>query len=352
MQAPSGQLREFLARTPLPWMFWSEEKQKLILVVDNHLLQTYRACAQHFVYSHVQGYHKRSKIHEAEKQRVWFLDFGIVLHRMFELYYRDFRNPGFDAVEWATSRAVTEWNALGMDVHSEEKEYKLIGGVYGLAGILMQYSAIFTPINEKLRILGQEISFGRAGEVPLYIGEDVEIYLAGRMDLIVDDGYFICPMDHKSEGVFSGDPSLKYETEEGPTGYIYALSKILPTIVPEGEILKRDCSKILMNLIQKTPTTTPQERFKRVSIRKTTAQLRDYQQRMVSTCENLLHDMERVARGLPVQRNTMVCSNWFHRDCVYRDVDRQNGPEAELATLSNGYIKLPIWNTEEVKPIT
>jgi hypothetical protein len=352
MPQPSCKLREFLARTQLPWVFYSEEKKKLIFVVDNHLMTTYRGCPSNFFLSHVEGIYRKSHIVEGEKARIWFLDFGIILHKMLELYYREFRNKDFDATVWATSRAIEHWQAMKMDVHSEDKEYKLIGGMKGFIGLLIQYCTIMTPLNEKLRILGSEISFGRAGEVPLYVGKDLEIYLAGRMDLIIDDGYFICPMDHKSEGSFRGDPGLKYETDEGPTGYVYALSKILPQFVPPDQILKRDCSKILMNLIQKKPADTPAERFKRIPIRKTTWQLEQYRGRMVSTVVHLLKDLERYVLNIPIERNTMMCSNWFHRDCVYRDVHRQGSAEAEQATLKNGYAKFPIWNTESVLPTT
>lgn len=333
-------------------MHWDKKKQKLIVVVDNHLMQTYRACPGNFFLANVEGYHKKSALREDDKERIWNLDFGIVLHKMIEIYYQNFRNQGFDPDFWAVERAVKEWQGMRMDVHAEDKEFKLIGGMHGFVGLCTQFATVFTPQNEKLRILGSEISFGRAKEVPIFIGKYLEIYLAGRMDLIIDDGYFICPMDHKSEGLFRGDPGLKYETDEGPTGYVYALSKILPSIVPAGEILKRDCSKILMNLIQKKPTDNPAERFKRVPVRKTAWQLEQYRVRMCSTVVHIIEDMERYVIGISPYRNTMMCSNWFHRDCVYRDVHRQQSREAELSTLSNGYIKLPIWNTEEVKPTT
>jgi len=346
----SSQLVDFLDRTLLPYMHYDHKKKKLIVVIDNHLAQTYRACPQHFFRGNVEGWQRKSAIRENEKARIWFLDFGIILHKMFELYYRDFCKPGFDVNQWAVERAVHEWNEMNMDVHAAEKEYHVIGGVHGFTGILMQYSHIYGAMNEKLRILGSEISFGRAGEVPLYIGKDLEIYLAGRMDLIVDDGYFIGPMDHKSEAAFRGDPALKYETEEGPTGYIYTLSKILPTLVPEDQILKRDCSKITMNLIQKKPTDNPVDRFKRVQIRKTTTQLEDYRQRMCSTVVHLIKDMERYCQGIKLPRNTVMCSNWFHRECSYRDVCRQGSKDGELITLTNGFVKMPLWDTEKVTP--
>ena len=350
---PSGQLIEFLDRTPLPWMYYDEQKQKLIVIADNHLLQTYRNCAQYFVYGNVFGFQRKSGVREDERQRSWYLDFGVLLHKMLEVYYQDFRKPRFEMWPWATDRAIYEWQQMKMGVHCEHKEYKLIGGMHGFVGLLSQYGTVMTPLNEKIRVLGAEVSFGRGGEVPLFIGEDIEIYLAGRMDLIIDDGYFICPMDHKTMGSFRGDPGLQFETEEGPTGYIFALSKILPTLVPEEQLLKRDCSKILMNLIQKKPTTNPEERFKRVPIRKTTQQLEDYQCRMINTVYHLVDDMELVARNTnTVPRNTTACVNWHYGTCEYRDVCRQGSRDGELATLNNGFIQLPIWNTEEVTPTT
>lgn len=349
---PTKRLIKFLSDTPLPWIYWDEKLQKLIVIVDNQLMKDYRACAQHFFHANVEGWHKRSVSHEGEKQRIWFLDFGILLHKMFELYYRDFRKPDFNVTAWAAERAIKEWNEAGMDIHAEHKEYKQIGGVHGLIGILIQYSTVMTPVNERLRVLGSEISFGRDKEVPLYVGPDLEIYLAGRMDMIIDDGFFIAPMDHKSEGKFRGDSSSRYELDEGPTGYVYALSKILPAMVPPDQILKRDCSKIIMNLIQKTPTDTPAERFKRIAIRKTVQQLEDYRVRMCSAVVHLVKDLERYTQGIVVARNTMVCTNWFFQECTYRDVCRQGSREGESNTLQNGYIKLPIWNTQDVQSTT
>ena len=349
---PSGKLIEFLDRNPLPWLRYDTEKQKLIMVVDNHLMQTYRACPQHYVFGNLYGYAPKSPLHVDNVARIWFLDFGVILHKMIELYYREFRRPDFDANEWAIQRTTEEWYVMQMDVHSEHKEYKLIGGLMGFIGLLVQFSVVFSPVNEKLRIIGQEISFGKRGEVPLYIDDDVEIYLSGRMDLVIDDGYFIGPMDHKTMGSFRGDPGLQFETEEGPTGYIYAMSKILPQIVPEDQFLKRDCSKILMNLISKKPTPTPQERFRRVPVRKTTYQLEQYRMRMVNTAFKLVEDIEALAEELPVYRNTSACTNWHMYPCKFRDVCRQGSREAELATLGNGFIKTPLWDTEAVAPTT
>jgi PD-(D/E)XK nuclease superfamily len=343
----SGQLIEFLDRTPLPWLNYNKEKDKLIMVVDNHLMSTYRACPQHFIYAHVDGY-KRKGINVSGVQRNWFLDFGVILHKMLEDYYIFFREPHFDVLTWSTDVGPKLWKRMDMDVHCEHKEYKLIGGVHGFVGLLIQYATVLSPQNEKLRVLGTEVSFGKNLEVPLYLGDDFEVYLAGRMDVIVDDGYFICPMDHKTMGTFRGDPALRFEIDEGPTGYIFALKTVLPQFISADEVLKRDCSKILMNLICKTPPATPIERFKRIAIRKTDYQLMEYQLRMIATAKHILEDINKVAQGLPVYRNTQVCHNWMHLDCAYVDIDRQQSEEAALMTIKNGFVKAELWDTETV----
>lgn len=345
---PSVELIEFLTRNSIPWLRYDEAKDKLIMVVDNHLLSTYRACPQHFVFAHVEGWRRKSITGKTERN--WFLDFGIALHTMLELYYKNFRSPDFSPVDFCTKRATEVWYEMQMDIHAEHKEYKLIGGLHGFVGLLIQYTTVLSSQNEKLRVLGTEVSFGRNLEVPLFIGDTYELYLAGRMDLIVDDGYFICPMDHKTMGTFRGDPGLRYENDEGPTGYIFALKTVLPQFIPEDQILKRDCSKILMNLISKTPVTNPIERFKRIQIRKTTEQLVQYQHRMINTAEKLLIDMNTVATSFETSRNTQVCQNWMHLQCPYFDVCRQQSSAAVEATLSNGFVKLPVWNTEEIVP--
>lgn len=345
---PSGSLIEFLDVHPLPWLYYDKAKGKFIMIVDNHLMSTYRGCPQHFFNSHVLGLKRKLEGAEAKAERVWFLEFGICLHEMLEEYYKTFRDPYFDMTQFCTKRAAELWAEHQMDDFAEEKEYKSIGGLKGFIGLLIQYVTILSPENEKLRVLGTEVSFGKNLEVPLYIDENLEVYLSGRMDLIVDDGYFICPMDHKSFAVFKGDVALRYATDEGPTGYVYALSVVLPDLVPEEMILKRDCSKILMNLISKAPTKDPRDRFKRVSLRKTSWELEQYKFRMGATAKHMLEDVGRIALGLPIHRNTQVCQNWMHRTCSYFDICRQQSRDGELATIQNGFLTMPLWDTEKV----
>jgi hypothetical protein len=342
-----GQLIEYLDRTPLPWISYSREHDKFILVLDNHLMATYRGCPQHFMNMHVEGIRRKQRL-VAGSARVWFLDFGVILHKALENYYTIYREPGFVAAQWAISIGTELWTKNDMDYHSEEKEYKTMGGREGFVGLLMQYVTVYNATAERIRVLGTEISFGKNREVLLGETEDFILYLAGRMDMIIDDGYFICPMDHKTKAAFKGDITLDYEMDEGPTGYIFALKTVLPQFLGENEILKRDCSKVLINAISKASTTVPADRFKRVSLRKTTYQLESYRQRMITTATHILNDMITYVSGSEVYRNAQVCSNWMRRPCTYFDICRQSSKEAENMTIQNGFVKTPIWDTETV----
>lgn len=347
----SGRLIEFLAENPLPWLRYDMERGKFIMIVDNHLMSTYRACPQHFINSHVHGYRRKPKAGTSEG-RVWFLEFGIVLHHMLDLYYKTFREPNFDWVSFCTTRAIEVWKEHEMDAFAEEKEYHVIGGVKGFVALLVQYAHVFSAQNEHLRVLGTEVSFGKNLEVLLYSDIYLEVYLAGRMDVIVDDGYFICPMDHKSFASFKRDPAARYAVDEGPTGYVYALATVLPLIVPVELILKRDCSKIMMNLISKAPVTDAVARFKRVQLRKTVWELEQYRLRMAATAQHLLDDMVRVSHQMSIYRNTQLCDSWFHRECTYKDICRQQSRDGELITIQNGFAKMPLWDTEAVSTAT
>jgi len=338
-----------LDKYELPWLKMDVETRKFLLVVDNHLLSTHRTCADAFIQMHVLGYHPKPG-YGVPNLRRWYLDFGIAFHKMMEIYYKEFKNPEFDMLDWATYKSKPVWDKLDMDnLYKEHPEYHTIGGYKGFVGILLQYATRFKAENEKLRILGTEISFGKGKEIVLYEDNSLIICLAGRMDVIVDDGFFIMPMDHKTTGTFRNDPLDRYLIDEGPTGYIYALRRILPKYIPKEYITKRDCNRILINMIAKNPPAKDtMDRFRRLCIWKTSEQLSLYEKRMITSCENLLQDLTRFANGTPIARDTSHCTNWYHGKCVYFDVHRQSDVVGEQATLNNGFVRLPLWNTENI----
>lgn len=355
---PSDQLLEFLSEHHLPWLYYDEESDRLTFIIDNYLAADYRGCAAHFMLAHVEGWHQKGG--GGDITRSWPLDFGIMFHKLMEYYYKYFRSPDFDLQKFAIEKAYEYWVEMKMDVHLTHKECQQMGGYPGFAGMLIQYATQFKAENENIRVLASEVGFGRAKEVPLYVwtGQQDEpvwypfdVYLAGRIDIIADDGYRILPLDHKTMGRFYGDPLQRFLIDEGPTGYVYALKKVLPSLIPDQPelALKRDCNRISMNLISKS---VPKEgsRFKRLLLYKSDAQLEAYRWRMVATCQHLLSDLELFVRGMEVPRDTSKCQNWYFRPCDFFDIHRQADKSGEQNTLANGFVRLPLWNTENVAP--
>jgi hypothetical protein len=337
------------------------------LVLDNQMFSTYRGCPSNFFTSYVEGYSPKG-----EAGRNWFLEFGILFHKMVEFYYRDFRSSGFDLNNWAIEVAVNEWNKRDMNYHSEHKEFKSMGGVHGFVGLLVSYAIRFNAENERIRVIGTEIAFGKNHEVPLgalytevlkfipykkhfELAKEawLKCFLSGRIDMLIDDGSVIGPMDHKTMASFRGDPALRYELDEGPTGYVYAVNQILPSFLKaaglDESLLRRSCNKILMNFISKS-VPKEGERFKRIPILKTTEQLESYRNRMLSTSASIFRDLVSYASHGEkfIQRDTSKCTNWYMRDCPLIAVHRQNSRENELLTLNAFFEKKPVWDTENL----
>jgi len=344
-------IKSWLEEHPLPWLSYDTEKKKLIVVVDNHLLSTHRSCGTHYMLNAVEGQNFKPGF-GVPNNRQWYLDFGIVFHKLVEYYYQNFRKDNFNVNEWAVDLAYQLWMQKELEVYKDHPEYKAILGLKGFSALLLQYAQRYRADNERLRIIATEVSFGKSREVQLFSTPAYEFYLAGRMDVLVDDGYFIMPMDHKTVGTFKrGDPLDRYLNDEGPTGYVYTLTKILPKYVPEELIFKRDCTRILMNLISKAwDVNAPADRFRRLTIYKTQEQLSQYQLRMVLSIEALLRDLiTYINHGVAcVPRDTSHCTNWYYGKCYFFDVCRQSSEEAMRATLSNGFVQLPVWDTENV----
>jgi hypothetical protein len=345
------------------WITLSPHTGIYELVLDNQMFSTFRSCPSHFIELYVNGY-----VPKGEAHRLWFLEFGILFHKMIEIYYNEFRSSSFNIQDWAFARCIKEWNDREMDYFSEHKEYKTIGGCMGLAGLLLSYATRYNSENERLRVIGTEISFGHNKEVPLgtlktstYHFNSIDLsqsygpsdwlncHLSGRIDVLVDDGTSICPLDHKTMSSFRFDPTLKFEVDEGPTGYVYAVNQILPSFLRNmglpPELLKRSCNKIIMNFISKS-IPKEGERFKRIPIMKTTEQLEAYRSRMLATAEDIFRALVRYASTGAAWRDTSKCNNWFMNDCTYLHLHRQNSRENELLVLNSFFEKKEIWNTE------
>jgi PD-(D/E)XK nuclease superfamily len=324
------------------------------LYLDNHMMQTFRMCEARFVEDFVNGY--------GSKGRIWFLDLGTLVHKMIEVYYLNRTHALFSTEYWAIQLGMQLWKAMDMDYYENhpmwQKEFKGLNGCYGLCTLLLQYAAHFKLENERLRVIGTELYFGKGKEVPLLTKtfEDnhgkyekwidslpFRLYLSGKIDLLIDDGVSIGPMDHKTSKDFRGkNPLINYEIQEGMTGYVYAarqLTKAFP------ELARRPANKIWMNFLQIKDEKNIQDRFKRLPLYKTDEQLEAYRLRMIRTASKIF---QLLSTDAVPDYNTSACTNWMHQTCPYHSVHRQGSKESELLILNANFTKIPIWNPETV----
>ena len=367
MLKPTTQLVNWIVEKQLPWISYNDQIGRVELIIDNHLLSTYRQCPAYFMLYAVEGIRPKPQPTPTApggvpvgERREWFLDFGILWHKLMEEYYSPltgFRSPGFTLQGFAVDTAKRWWDTMQMDKYLSHPECQKIGGFMGFAVLLVGYSNMFSSQNERLQWVASEISFGKNKEVPIYTlvpsnysteWSICDIYLSGRIDLLFDDGTALVPMDHKTLNSFRRDPLARFLIDDGPTGYIYAMQKILPTIVGAELLARRTCNSILMSLICKGDPPKNEPPFKRLPIFKSAEALEMYRQRQVATCNNIMSDLESYIRGQQVQRNTTACTNYYFYECPYYDIHRQQSIDAERKTIHNGFVALPVWNTERM----
>lgn len=335
------------------------------LYLDNHMLQTFRQCPSRFELEFIHGY--------GGTGHVWFLDFGIAVHTCVEYYYLHRRDENFDLFWWSGTYAKSVWDKLRMDEYYNKdsqwhhKNYEYLGGATGFCALLLQYASIYHSDNERLRVVGTELYFGKGKEVPLtttefesnpYIAGSLpfRMYLCGKIDLLMDDGFNIGPMDHKTVGDFGGkNPIKSYEIHDGMTGYVYATRMLMRDLkIYNGNDSPRNTNKIWMNFLQVKPLPekrrdgtipTAQDRFKRLPLLKTDWQLETYRQRQVSTGQAIFAQLTQPS--LAWYRNTQVCTNYMRHDCMFQEVHRQNSREDELVHLSSNFNQGKLWDPED-----
>jgi hypothetical protein len=163
--------------------------------------------------------------------------------------------------------------------------------------------------------------------------------------LLIDDGFSIGPMDHKTTSNFMGkNPLLGYEVHDGMTGYVYAARHLVKNL----KIERRPVNKIWMNMIQVKPTDKPEDRFKRLPLFKTDEQLEMYRQRQISTVKRI-YDLLSYPELAPFY-NTFICQNYMHSECTYFNVHRQNSKEHQQLMLDTMFTKRDkLWNPSEVQ---
>jgi len=307
-----------------PWVKCDPGYKVIELFLDHQMLSTMRMCESKFMLEHVLNI--RPKGHKA-----WSLVFGAWLHFALEDYYEHIKNNDGhppDPVKWL-ERAKETWQRLHIQAYANEDKFQDVGGWDGACSLLVQYYAFY--MEQRLRVVATEIPFGFNREVQLgkfninIAGETwlVICYLTGRIDMLVDNGSLIGPVDHKHTHIFRGDEWDKFNPHDGITGYIFATNAILDKYFPEW---KKPCYNGWIFHLQghhaaknrKTGEIRP--RFKVSRIDKMPSQLDDYVARNLATFKRVA---EVTFNNETPQWSTTACHNIYNRDCEYLQVHKQ-----------------------------
>jgi len=329
-----------------PWVKYDPKNNILELFLDHQMLSTLRLCEIKFTTEHIHNI--RPNGHKA-----WALVWGAWVHYCLEKYYEHIKNNDGkppDPMGWL-AYAKEKWVELKIDAYKDiEDKYTDVGGWDGACSFLVQYYAFY--MEQRLRVVATEIPFGFDREV--YLGRfnlevginhflEVRCYLTGRIDMLVDNGYMIGPVDHKNTHMFKGDEWDKFNPQDGITGYIFGTNTILKKYFPEwtkpclnGWIFHLQAHHAAKN--RKTGEIRP--RFKASRIDKMPSQLDDYVARNIES-------FKRVAALLFGDKipewSTTSCHNIYNRDCEYLQIHKQPREEWGYQIQQFYHIAQP-WN--------
>jgi len=347
-----------------PHIFALAPDNVLEMYCDHHMLSTMRSCEAKF--------YEEQLAHVGSKtQRYFSLEFGQWFHECLECYYGCFKTTGAAPVldTWVVA-ALALWHEYDLDffaplpgtktadMYGDAKKYYNLckwDAKGAITRLLIQYYAFYA--NQRMRVVDTEISFGRAREVPLgqllVKGYPVRCYLTGRIDLLVDNGAKIGPVDHKTTARFDGYESNDFDPHEGITGYIYAINSILsdnaearssgsdkyayPTGIPQV---------CLSGWIYHVSLADDEPRFKPTPVYKTHQQLDEYRLRQLRTFRRI-YELATASQKLEnygaVEMNTGLCNNLYNSACPFRELHRQPFSQRE-GTITQFYEIKPAWN--------
>ena len=332
------------------WIEYDDQTGEINVYLDHHAMQSYRMCEAYFDLNILQR-------QQLKGGHAWSLTFGIVFHKVMEFIYRN-KMVSVDKAQDVIAAAGNVWREYEMDARfSEHKNYKALGGFAGFVGIIVQYANHYNQDVERLRPIAIEVPFGKAKEVPLgnftYDSPElrpdqyqINCYLTGRIDFLMDSGSTIGPMDHKTTAFFGGkNPMNTYEIQEGMAGYIYATSSLIQKQFPELAA-KRVTNTMWINFIQVQSENDPYKRFKRMPLMKTPWQLEQYRLRQVSTIQRIVEML--VEERTPAW-STDRCNNMYHSACMYSPVHRQGAESSMFSILRSDYKTAEEWNPQQME---
>jgi len=361
------------------WIKYDKATNTVEMYLDNYLLSNSRICEGMFYLEHLLWIEPKYQTDGTTVQvgtetkyirKPWFFDFGEYIHWCLEQYYKYIKLNSRPPVisEWLIN-CEAKWKAMRMDEYansiseSDVKKYEEVKGWQGVAGLLTQYYAYYWDI--RLRIIDTEITFGYNKEVligcfEIIIGNNpcdfnprpliIYCYLTGRIDLLVDNGNKIGPVDHKTTHKFDGYEHEDFNPHDGICGYILAMHDILKKYQAEGLTQIPQCNGgWIYHISSCSPgqpidkSKKPGPRFKTTPVDKNDEQLEDYKARQLSTFKRIA---ELLFNNKTPEWNTSACNYMFFRKCKYKPIHEQ--PSSQWPKIINDFYQIgKPWDTRE-----
>lgn len=353
------------------WVKYDANTNTVELYMDNYMLSGSRICEGMFYLDHMLHLQPRKpnvpKATEEELndpniklvRRPWFFDFGEFVHYCLEEFYNHFKlrktPPIID--QWLVL-CKTRWDSMKMDdyaksaINADVTKYEDVHGWEGVAGLLVQYYAFYMDL--RVRVIDTEITFGYNKEVPIgkyeYGSTKVECYLTGRIDLLVDNGYKIGPVDHKTTHKFDGYEHEDFNPHDGICGYILAINDILNKYKEQGLTnIPTSGGGWIYHISSTTPSIPrdkskkPMSRFKTTPVDKNTEQLEDYKARQLSTFKRIA---ELLFNDKTPEWNTSACNFMFNRKCQFKPIHEQ--PSSQWNSIIERFYEIGTgWDTRD-----
>jgi len=366
------------------WCKYDAPSNTIELYLDNFMLSSSRICESMFYLEHLLHIKPKYSLALGPTpegkfiRKPWFFDFGEYIHWCLEVFYNHFKLHKTPPVvaEWI-EQCRKHWLVMKMDeyaksiIEADVKKHEEVNGWEGVAGLLIQYYAFYMDM--RLRVIDTEITFGHNKEV--YLGEfqipcvtnreirgnqfvfhqidmwsTVKCYLTGRIDLLVDNGYKIGPVDHKTTHSFDGYEHEDFNPHDGMTGYILAIQDILKKYRDQGLTNIPDChGGWIQHISAKTPSQPrdkskkPGPRFKTTPVDKSDQQLQDYKDRQLSTFKRIA---ELLFNDKTPEWNTSACNYMFFRKCQYKTIHEQPSDQWNKI-IEQHYTIGEIWDTRD-----
>lgn len=349
------------------WVKYDKDTNTIELYLDHFMLSGLRLCEAKFYLEHLLWV---KPIYDTTRRKPWFFDFGEYIHWCTEQFYNHFKvYKGPPLIDEWLDKCKMKWAMMHMDEYKDSltkadvTKYEEVKGWEGVCGLLTQYYVFYMDL--RVRVIDTEITFGHNKEV--FLGEEIipeyhgagldhhlviKCYLTGRIDLLVDNGYKIGPVDHKTTHTFDGFEHNDFNPQDAMTGYILAINNILKKYKDKGLTTIPTClGGWIYHISAKTPAEpnkksrekgkTQGPRFKTTPIDKTPSQLEDFKKRQLSTFKRVA---ELLFNDKTPEWNTIACNNIFFRPCEYKPIHEQ--PSEQWQDMINRFYQISNpWDT-------